>query len=237
MIGCCNELNAGYAADGLARESRGLGVVCVTYCVGSLSLINAVAGAYSENLPMLVISGGVNSHDSQARNYIHHTTGEADLYQASKCFAPVTVGTFVIKSMVDAARMIDDAIATAMRLRRPVYLEIACNLATSLLPEPAPRSPINSSFPSDPVSLASAVADAAARLQASTKPVAVVGGKMKECTPVFLELADTLKCALAYMPDAKGARGTPAANHVRASSCHVVAFYHMLVFIGCCGYC
>src|SRR5580698_4722158 len=46
MIGCCNELNAGYAADGYARATGGLSVVVVTYMVGGLSVINAAAGAY-----------------------------------------------------------------------------------------------------------------------------------------------------------------------------------------------
>ena len=27
MVGCCNELNAGYAADGYCRATKGLGVV------------------------------------------------------------------------------------------------------------------------------------------------------------------------------------------------------------------
>jgi hypothetical protein len=57
MISCCNELNAGYAADGYCRSSGQLGVAIVTYCVGGLSIINAVAGSYSEDLPFLMISG------------------------------------------------------------------------------------------------------------------------------------------------------------------------------------
>ena len=47
MISCCNELNAGYAADGYARTS-GFSAAVVTYTVGGLSLINAVAGAYGD---------------------------------------------------------------------------------------------------------------------------------------------------------------------------------------------
>eukprot|EP00898_Chlorokybus_atmophyticus_P007340 jgi/Chlat1/7607/Chrsp64S07108 len=54
LIGCCNELNAGYAADGYARK-RGVGCCIVTFTVGSLSCINAIAGAYSENLPLICI--------------------------------------------------------------------------------------------------------------------------------------------------------------------------------------
>ncbi|KAJ0601444.1 putative pyruvate decarboxylase [Helianthus annuus] len=54
LVGCCNELNAGYAADGYAR-SRGVGACVVTFTVGGLSVLNAIAGAYSENLPLICI--------------------------------------------------------------------------------------------------------------------------------------------------------------------------------------
>src|ERR1700758_5135041 len=50
MIGCCNELNAGYAAEGYAR-ANGLGALVVTYSVGGLRALNAVARAYAEDLP------------------------------------------------------------------------------------------------------------------------------------------------------------------------------------------
>ena len=39
-VGCSNELNAGYAADGYGRM-RGIGAVCTTFGVGELSAINA----------------------------------------------------------------------------------------------------------------------------------------------------------------------------------------------------
>jgi len=60
LVGCCNELNAGYAADGYAR-ARGVGACAVTFTVGGLSVLNAIAGAYSENLPVICITGGPNS--------------------------------------------------------------------------------------------------------------------------------------------------------------------------------
>ena len=56
IVGTCSELNAGYAADAYARIN-GIGAVCVTYSVGGLSLINAIAGAYAEKSPVIVISG------------------------------------------------------------------------------------------------------------------------------------------------------------------------------------
>lgn len=51
-----NELNAGYAADGYARRA-GVGACVVTFGVGGLSVINACAGCYSEDLPVVFISG------------------------------------------------------------------------------------------------------------------------------------------------------------------------------------
>ena len=51
-----NELNAGYAADGYARL-KGIGALCVTYSAGALSAVNAIAGAYVEKIPVVLING------------------------------------------------------------------------------------------------------------------------------------------------------------------------------------
>ena len=56
VVGCTREDCAGFAADAYARVT-GLGAVCVTYCVGGLSLCNAIAGAYAEKSPVVVSSG------------------------------------------------------------------------------------------------------------------------------------------------------------------------------------
>ena len=46
-IGCSNELDAAYAADGYARV-RGCSMLCTTYAVGELSALNGVMGAKAE---------------------------------------------------------------------------------------------------------------------------------------------------------------------------------------------
>src|ERR1700754_1654645 len=56
VVGTSDEQGAGFAADAYARL-RGLGVVCVTYAVGGLKIANAVAQAYAERSPLVVISG------------------------------------------------------------------------------------------------------------------------------------------------------------------------------------
>src|SRR6476619_1776968 len=56
IVTTCDEQGAGFAADAYARV-HGLGVVCVTYCVGGLKVVNAAAQAFAEKSPLVVISG------------------------------------------------------------------------------------------------------------------------------------------------------------------------------------
>ncbi|GIL72666.1 hypothetical protein Vretifemale_2997, partial [Volvox reticuliferus] len=128
MVWCCNELNAGYAADGYARK-RGVGCVCVTFCVGGFSVINAVAGAYSEDLPVIVISGGPNSQDHASNHILHHTTGLNEYGQQLRAFKECTCCQVVIQHIEDAHMLLDTAISEALLRRKPVYIEVACNLA------------------------------------------------------------------------------------------------------------
>jgi len=173
-VGCCNELNAGYAADGYSRVSKKLGVVVVTYCVGGLSLVNAVAGSYSDDLPVLIVSGGPNTNDSAQGHLIHHTIGLKNFYQSVEVFKPVTHKTFVITHHSDITRMIDQAIFSAISAKKPVYLEIPCNLAQFQVPEP---TPFNFAYTpvSDPGALRTAVMDIQAYISASVKPVLIAG--------------------------------------------------------------
>ena len=60
-----HEPAVGFAADGYARSTRRLGVVCVTYGAGGHNVVNAVAGAYAEQVPLLVLSGGPGEAESK----------------------------------------------------------------------------------------------------------------------------------------------------------------------------
>src|ERR1700722_10155439 len=61
-ITMCHEPGAGFAADAYSRLN-GIGLVCVTYCVGGLNVVNAIAGAYAEKSPVVVISGAPGLKD------------------------------------------------------------------------------------------------------------------------------------------------------------------------------
>ncbi|MEA2735386.1 MAG: hypothetical protein QOE14_1837, partial [Humisphaera sp.] len=59
-----HEPGAGFAADAYSRLN-GIGLVCVTYCVGGLNVLTAIAGAYAEKSPVVVISGGPGLKDRE----------------------------------------------------------------------------------------------------------------------------------------------------------------------------
>ena len=125
-IAPCNELNAGYAADGYSRV-KGLSAVAVTYGPGSFSLVNAVAGAYAERVPVVVISGGPPTDLYEDQPPMHHIL--PDRYDASvKIFEQVTVGTRIINDADTAASDIDEMLKLCLQERRPVYLEIPQNI-------------------------------------------------------------------------------------------------------------
>lgn len=205
MIGCCNELNAGYAADGYSRATGGASAVVVTYSVGGLSLLNAVAGAYAEDLPLIAISGGPNTNSEAEYEVLHHTLGKVDYDYQREIFKRVTTAAVVVRNPAEAPRQIDETIATALRTRKPVYIEVACNILGA---EISPPNPIGIEGPpaSDPVSLERAVDHASELLGNAVKPVLVAGVKMRPWSAVgaFQKLADVSGFAVGVMPNAKG---------------------------------
>ncbi|CAL4894027.1 unnamed protein product [Urochloa decumbens] len=207
LVGCCNELNAGYAADGYAR-SRGVGACAVTFTVGGLSVLNAIAGAYSENLPVICIVGGPNSNDYGTNRVLHHTIGLPDFSQELRCFQAITCHQAVVNNLDDAHEQIDTAIATALRESKPVYISVSCNLAGLSHPtfsrEPVPL--FISPRLSNKANLEYAVEAAAEFLNKAVKPVMVGGPKIRvaKAQKPFAAIADASGYPFAVMPSGKG---------------------------------
>ncbi|KAJ4733560.1 Pyruvate decarboxylase [Rhynchospora pubera] len=207
LIGCCNELNAGYAADGYAR-ARGVGACVVTFTVGGLSVLNAIAGAYSENLPVICIVGGPNSNDYGTNRILHHTIGLPDFSQELRCFQTITCYQAVVNNLEDAHEQIDTAISTALKESKPVYISISCNLPA--IPHPTfSREPVPFSLNpkvSNQRGLEAAVEATLTILSKAVKPVMVGGPKIRvaKAKSAFVELAGTSGYPVAVMPSAKG---------------------------------
>lgn len=73
-IGSCNELNAGYAADGYTR-TRGLPALFENLWRWELSLINAIASTYAEHVPVVHIVGTPATGLQNSHAVCHHTLG------------------------------------------------------------------------------------------------------------------------------------------------------------------
>lgn len=206
MINCCNELNAGYAADGYARE-KGVAALVLTFGVGGLSAVNAVAGAFAEDLPVIVISGGPNVRSLMENRVLHHTL--ADPEEGGKfvlsVYKEITAHAVVIREASTAAFRIDEAIRIALTVQKPVYIEIACNLASTLISKPNTLS-LSSTRKSDPSSLRKALEHVAAFLNGARQPVLVAGSRLRAGGTIgaFASLAAKSAFGVACMPNAKG---------------------------------
>lgn len=124
-IGNCNELNAGYAADGYARI-HGLGAVAVTTGVGSFSLLNAIGGAFVEDVPVVAIIGTLSNTKSldevNGAELYHHNVGSDDAN--IQIYKPVTVAFEKISNPISAPAQIDSALIACISQKKPVAIEI-----------------------------------------------------------------------------------------------------------------
>jgi indolepyruvate decarboxylase len=164
-IGCANELNAGYAADGYARI-KGVGAVCTTYGVGELSVINAIAGAYAEHLPVFHLVGAPTMATQSSRKLVHHTLGNGEYNLFRRMTEPVVVAHAVM-SPENAAYETERLIYEALYHRRPVYLAFPSDLASMpVLGEAAPI-PMPTSDPRELASVTEAIVSALARAKSA----------------------------------------------------------------------
>ena len=205
QIGCCNELNAAYAAEGYARVN-GAGAVLTTFNVGAFSALNGVAGAYAERLPVIVVSSGPNTNDVGSNHVLHHTMDNGDLSDQYEIFRKVTCKAVRIVHPDTAPALIDEAISAALRERKPAYIEIPCNLSTATCTEPAPFDTLPAFEPSNERMLTDAVGQASDLLQQAKKPILLAGVHLRAhgAIDAFRELAEALGCGVAVMPNAKG---------------------------------
>lgn len=170
VIGATNEAATGYAADGYARIN-GLGAVCVTYCVGGLSLCNPIAGAFAEKSPVIVISGSPGISERQHNPLLHHKV--RDFSTQRDVFEKLTVATAVLDDPNTAFREIDRCFEAARRFRRPVYLQIPRDCVDLRPSWPHQREDVVEV--SDAKALSESLAEAALLIETAKQPVIIAG--------------------------------------------------------------
>ncbi|KAF9767491.1 hypothetical protein IL306_015329 [Fusarium sp. DS 682] len=190
FVGCCNELNAGYAADGYARAQRhikgtGLGALITTYGVGELSAANAVAGSYAEYLPVVHIVGTPSQHARKVSGssiggkkphlHIHHTLGDSRIGVYREIAEEFTVAQLDLGQAKpeEVPAEIDNVLSKALHHSRPVYIEIPSDVVESGISSEMLDSPIEV-HKSGTGKTAETAKDLLQKLYASQRPLILV---------------------------------------------------------------
>ena len=161
-VGCSNELNAAYAADGYGRI-HGIAALNTTYGVGELSAICGIGGAYAEHVPVFHLVGMPNLPTQTARAVVHHTLGNGEFDFFRKMADPVVCASAIMTPQ-NVAYETERLIAEAFYHRRPVYMALPTDVANQpIVSNSAPLDPPKS----DPASLERTVAEISEALRAA----------------------------------------------------------------------
>ena len=170
-----NEVNAGYAADGYARL-KGIGALCVTYSAGALCAVNAVAGAFVEKVPLVLINGTPSikktlTFEQTGFSAHHFISGrETDL----QSFEHITAAAIRVDNPDIAPRLIDYALTQCISERRPIYIELLQDMVD--LECERPEGTLRPArMLSDETSLRESLTRIGARLDSAKSPLIWVG--------------------------------------------------------------
>lgn len=170
VVGCTREDCAGFAADAYARL-HGMGALCVTYCVGGLSVCNSVAGAFAEKSPVVVISGAPGLDERRSNPLLHHKVRE--FRTQMEVFEKLCIAATELSNPLTAYSEIDRVLDAADRFKRPVYIELPRDMVHVVPPKAHSYSrPVSESSPD---ALAESLREATARINAADKPIIIAG--------------------------------------------------------------
>ena len=145
-VGNCNELNAGYAADGYARI-KGIAALVTTFGVGELSALNAIAGSYAEYVPVVHIVGTPSTLSQADGMLLHHTLGNGDFKVFGYMSTNISCTTAHLHDPSNAAELIDHAIRQCYLNSRPVYVALPTDIVTKKVEGDRLKTPIDLRYP------------------------------------------------------------------------------------------
>ena len=168
-----HEPAVGFAADAAARIAGGLGVAAVTYGAGALNMVNAVAGAYAEKSPLVVISGGPGRGESASGLLLHHQAKRLD--SQLQIYREITCDQTRLDDAAHAPADIARVLASCLRETRPVYIEVPRDMPLM----PCAAVVREAATPVDADALDACVTEILACLKAAVRPVLMVGVEVR----------------------------------------------------------
>ena len=174
QVNMTREDASGFAADAYARIN-GIGACCVTYCVGGLNVVNAIACAYAERSPVVLLSGSPGFAERMQHPLLHHMV--RDFHTQREVFERVTVAAVVLDDPTTAERDLDCALAALARHKRPIYLEIPRDMVDVPVAMSAPPRP-NHEPMTNAAALAEAIAEVRGMLASAERPLVLAGAEV-----------------------------------------------------------
>ena len=174
-VGCANELNAAYAADGYARI-RGAALLSTTYGVGELSALNGVMGSKAHRLPVFHLVGMPSERIQRLRLITHHNLGDTRYDR----FHPISATACCVWAELTPDNCIEElerVIREALRQSMPAYIVISqAHGVMPVIGTPVQGIPLAGlkRQRSDAAELEAAVATILAKLGAAERPAALV---------------------------------------------------------------
>ena len=139
-----HEPGVGFAADAAARYHAGLGVAVVTYGAGAFNLVNAIAGAYAERSPVVVIAGAPGASERTSGFVVHHQARSIDTQMA--VYREITCDQAVLTNADTAPAEIARVLRSARERSLPVYIELPRDM-TAAATAAVPVLPLRSADP------------------------------------------------------------------------------------------
>ncbi len=121
-----HEPAVGFAADSASRYHTGLGVAVVTYGAGAFNSVNAIACAYAEKSPVVIISGAPGTEEDKAGYLLHHQAKTLD--SQFNVFKEITCAQLILNDEKIAAEEIARVLKICKEESRPVYIELPRNM-------------------------------------------------------------------------------------------------------------
>jgi pyruvate decarboxylase len=170
----CLTVIIGYAADGYARVN-GISAIVTTFGVGELSALNAIAGSYSEFVPVVHIVGQPTTQSQRDGMLLHHTLGNGDFDVFNKMSAAISCYVARLNDPHDAATLIDSAIRECWIRSRPVYITLPTDIVAAKVNGDRLKTPIDLSLPKNDPEKEDYVVDVVLKyLHAAKNPIILV---------------------------------------------------------------
>jgi acetolactate synthase-1/2/3 large subunit len=196
---CCHHEQAcAIAADGYARIAHRPALVHVTGGPGGLNALNGVFGAYTDSLPMLVISGQAKRETCLSTYKLPHLRQLGDQeVEIIPMVRGLTKYAVYIRDPATIRYHLERAIHLATHGRPgPCWLDIPVDVQAAQIDESAlaPYDPAEDALPHDPAALAAAVTHILDRLAAAARPVILAGSgiHLADAADLFARVATRL---------------------------------------------